>query len=114
MFERIKKDKKSILIFNLSIIVFSWLLFFSTINLVGKKLDIFLKGVFGESFFSSLIFLLGIPFVFLLVLKFLVVAQNSGDKKKWIIRGVIIPFVAWSVFIVSAVLLFYFFGWSGY
>ena len=114
MLEKIKENKKRIVIFNLSAIVLSWVLFFVAISGLGKNMDNTLKKIFNESFVSSLIFLVGIPFVFLLILTFLVVSRNKDEKKKWIIRGVIIPFVIWSVFTTSIVLFYYFFGWSGY
>jgi hypothetical protein len=86
MFEKIKKDKKNIPIFNLSIIVFSWVLFFVFPFFIIGDVEVFLNLVSRSSIFSwpylkLAEYLILIPFLFSVISSFLVVSQTPHDKK---------------------------------
>lgn len=102
--------KKGAVIFNLSIIIFFWIVFV-VFSLKQWNEIVGVLDLFTESYFSIFIYLIGVPILFSALLFFLVVKKNIN--KKTINKEILIPFAIWLVFVVLPVILFYFFGFSG-
>ncbi len=112
MLEKIKKNKKVAIAYNLACIFVCWMIFFIIWFVFGEAMSVFFESIFSEGFLTSLIYLVGAPVVFSVTLFFLLVGGSKKDKKKWVFRGIVIPLLIWFIFPLFVVLT-YFFGFGG-